>query len=473
MHRIWKRGFLVNLHLLLAFLLISNTGSVIYAQQECNSLGAPQVTTGSIAASDPTQTGRLFRTVSNTTTCLLRRTATTSGTTALNYDQYTFTNNTGGPACIFVDLDAVGCGVATNQISMAAYLGSYNPASILTNLIAEPGGSTGQNFANSMSFQVAAGATYVIVVHNVNAGTSCPSYTFKRYETNNCRATGYDAANDGNADLAIFRPSGEFASWYSMPATGGAVDFDIFASAGDIPTPGDYVGDEATDPAVFRPSNGTWYTSQNPATNYDAQRWGLSTDIPVHGDYDRDGKTDLAVYRPSDNNWYILRSDGNVWSQLTIGAAGGQPVQADYDGDGKIDPGVWSPSTGLWSVIQSSGNYGSVYGQLIFGTTGDRAVPADYDGDGKADAAVFRPSNGTWYINRSSLTTGQFQFIPFGMAGDEPQPADYDGDRKADIAVFRPSNGTWYLNRSSAGVLIAPFGQNGDIPVSSASRILP
>jgi hypothetical protein len=138
------------------------------------------VTTGSIDAADPNQVGRLFRTITNTTTCQLLRTATTSGTAALDFDQYTFTNDTGGTACIFVDLDATGCGVATNQISMAAYNGTYNPASVLTNLIAEPGGSTGQNFATSMSFSVPAGATYVIVVHNINAATLCPSYTFRR-----------------------------------------------------------------------------------------------------------------------------------------------------------------------------------------------------------------------------------------------------------------------------------------------------
>ena len=468
MKTVWKRLLGINLHLLLAFLLFSNVS--VAAQLECNNLGAPIATTGAIAATDPTQTGRLFRTITNTTTCLLRRTATTSGTAALNFDQYTFTNDTGAPACVFVDLDATGCGVATNQISMAAYLGSFTPTSILTNLLAEPGGSTGQNFATSMSFTVPAGATYIIVVHNINTGTSCPSYTFRRTVTNNCRAPGYDAANDGNADLALFRPSGEFASWWIQPI-GGSPSSLLFGSAGDVPVPADYVGDEATNPAVFRPSNGTWYRSQDPATNYDAQVWGAAGDIPVQGDYDRDGITDVAVYRPSNNNWYILRSSGNVWMQATVGSAAATPVPADYDGDGRIDPALFNPSNGLWSVLQSSGNYGSIYSQLVFGTTGDRPVPADYDGDGKADISVFRPSNGTWYIFRSSLTAQQTQFVPFGTTGDEPQPADYDGDRKADVAVFRPSNGTWYLNRSTAGFLAAPFGQNGDIPVSAPNRI--
>ena len=51
----------------------------------------------------------------------------------------------------------------------------------------------------------------------------------------------------------------------------------------------DYDGDGRTDLAVFRPSNGTWYTSTNPNINYGAKQWGTSGDIPVPGDYYYDG----------------------------------------------------------------------------------------------------------------------------------------------------------------------------------------
>lgn len=435
------------------------------AQNECNFLGAPLETTGSITAADPNQVGRLFRTITNTTTCQLLRTASTSGTAALDFDQYTFTNDTGGTACIFVDLDAVGCGVATNQISMAAYNGSYNPASVLTNLIAEPGGSTGQNFATSMSFSVPAGATYVIVVHNVNAATTCPSYTLRRYISNNCRKAGFDAANDGSADLALFRPSGGQAVWFTQPI-GGAPVVTQFGSSGDVPVAADYYGDEATDLAVFRGSNGTWYTSTDPAMNYDAKLWGTAGDIPVNGDYDRDGIVDLAVFRPSTNNWYVLRSGTSTYHQFSFGAAGDIPVVEDYDGDGRTDPALFRPSNGLWTTLQSSGNYNSLYIQMLWGIATDKPVPADYDADGKADVAVFRPSNGTWYIFRSSVAASNPQYVQFGTAEDIPQPADYDGDRQVDQAVFRPSTGSWWIQRSTGGITTVPFGANGDIPAS-------
>jgi hypothetical protein len=444
----------------LLFLLASISPSLL-AQGECNSVGAAAVTTGAIAAGDTAQTLRLFRDGRNTT-CLFNRPQTTSTGSYLS-DSHTFTNTTGGPICVSVDLDATGCGVATNQISIAAYLTSYNPASILTNVIADPGLSTGQSFATSMTFSVPTGGTYIIVVHNINAGTFCPTYTFTRYETNNCRNPGFDAANDGSADLAVFRQTGPQSVWFSIPLGGSAVGTQ-FGATGDTVAPGDYTGDETTDLGVFR--GGSWYTSPNPATNWGLKTWGAAGDVPVQGDYDRDGITDVAVFRPSNNGWLVLRSSDATWLTRTVGIAGDKAVPADYDGDGKTDIALFRPGTGFWNVFSSAGNFGSV-NQLTWGVSTDVPVPGDYDGDGKADIAVFRPSDGTWYIFRTSVTAGQAQFVPFGLSGDIPQPADYDGDRKVDQAVFRPSNGTWYVNRSTGGVAFNQFGVNGDIPASA------
>ena len=466
MKTFYKSNLFALCSLAITFILATNV-PVIYAQGECNITAAPIATTGDISAGDPTQTLRMFRDGRGTTCLFNRPQATSAGT--YNFDQYSFTNTTGGPICVYVDLDATGCGVATNQISIAAYLTSFDPANILTNIIADPGLSTGQNFATAMSFNVAAGATYVIVVHDVNAATICPSYTFRRTIANGCRNEGYDAANDGSADLALFRPSGGLATWQTKTLTGAAGSVQL-GSSGDIPVPGDYTGDETSDVAVFRPSNGTWYTALTASNNYGARTWGISTDVPVQGDYDRDGITDLAVYRPSEGNWYILRSSGNVFTQVTQGTATDKPVPADYDGDGKTDVAIYTPSTGNWTVRLSSGNYGSFIIQA-WGNSTDIPVPADYDGDGKADRTVYRPLEGNWYVFRSSVTVSQGLVFQHGLSGDIPQPADYDNDRKADYAVFRPSNNTWYINRSTAGIIQQVFGQTGDIPASAPNRI--
>jgi hypothetical protein len=448
----------------LAIAVLLTAQHTAYAQLECNRVGAAITTTGDIALTDTVQSIRLFRD-GRGSTCTFTRPATTSAV-SVNSDAYTFTNTTGGAACISVELNAVGCGVATNQISMAAYSPSYNPAAVTTNVIGDPGLSTGTNFFTTMTFSVPAGATYVIVVHTVNNGTTCGSYTFNQYIYNGCRAPGTDIANDGRADLTVFRPSASNSNWYALDLTSGLNSVQL-GSTGDIPVPGDYDGDEATNAAVFRPSNGTWYTSSNPANNYGAKAFGMSGDIPVQGNWDRDDITDLGVFRPSNNTWYILRSSDSTLLQLTFGTTGDKPVPADYDGDNKTDFAVFTPSTGQWRVIGSFGNYGAFTTSQTFGQSGDIPVPADYDGDAKADLAVFRPSEGGWYIFRTSLTTGQVQFVQWGASGDMPAPADYDGDKKADQAVFRPSNSTWYILRSTAGATAAQFGQSGDQPVSA------
>lgn len=431
----------------------------VLAQGECNLVGSPVTQSGAIQTGDTAQTNRLFRD-GRASTCLFNRTATTSAGSFLS-DSYTYTNTTGGPICVYVDLDTTGCGVATNQLGIAAY-STYNPAAITSGIIADPGLSTGQSFGVNFSFPVATGASYTIVVHNINTGTFCTSYTFRKYETNGCRNAGFDRSNDGSADMAVFRPS--TGDWFSTPPSGSPFAIH-FGNALDVPAAGDYNGDETTEPGVFRSSVGAWYTNPG-AGDFGAKNWGTIGDVPVQGEYDRDFITDVAVYRPSNNSWFILRSQDNTMLQFTFGVSGDKPAPADFDGDGKTDPAMWRPSNGFWNILSSAGQYGAVQ-QTLWGTTNDIPVPADYDGDGKADVAVFRPSDGVWYIFRSSLTAGQAQFIAFGTNGDRPQPADYDGDRKVDVAVFRPSDNFWYIQRSTAGFHAQLFGASGDLPASS------
>jgi hypothetical protein len=41
---------------------------------------------------------------------------------------------------------------------------------------------------------------------------------------------------------------------------------------------------------------------------YTGAQWGMLPDIPVVGDYDGNGKADIAVFRPSEGVWYSLQS---------------------------------------------------------------------------------------------------------------------------------------------------------------------
>ena len=221
-------------------------------------------------------------------------------------------------------------------------------------------------------------------------------------------------------------------------------------------------------PAVWRPSDGTWYissaTSAQGAPLY--QSWGSTGDIPVPGDFDGDGKTDFAVWRPSQGTWYVIPS-GNPGSPIIQqwGMPGDIPVAADFDGDGKTDFAVWRPSQGTWYVIPSSNPSSPIVRQ--WGLSGDVPVAADFDGDGKADIGVWRPSNGTWYVIPSS-NAGSPIIQQWGLAGDVPVAADFDGDGKTDFAVWRPSEGNWYVIPSSnpGSPVLQEWGLTGDVPLT-------
>ena len=127
---------------------------------------------GSLTGTDLQQTGRLNR-FAAISTCAAPKTCpgtfTTSGSRA--YDAYTITNSQNVPVCATVGLNS-GCGTA---IFAVAYAGSFNPTSLCTNYLADPGSSP----SSSIFFEVPipANGTVVLVVHEVNPGQGCANYS--------------------------------------------------------------------------------------------------------------------------------------------------------------------------------------------------------------------------------------------------------------------------------------------------------
>ncbi len=238
-----------------------------------------------------------------------------------------------------------------------------------------------------------------------------------------------DFTGDGVADPAVFRPS--TGTWYVRGW--GSVRYGV---SGDVPVPADFTGDGRADIAMWRPATGTWYVR-----GVGAIRYGVRGDVPVPADFTGDGRADIAMWRPATGTWYV-RGVGAI----RYGVRGDVPVPADFTGDGRADIAMWRPATGTWYVRG--------VGAIRYGVRGDVPVPADFTGDGRADIAMWRPATGTWYV-RGVLTE------VYGVHGDMPTPANYAADGRADVAVWRPANGTWYVN----GVSPLHYGQRGDIPV--------
>ncbi len=279
-----------------------------------------------------------------------------------------------------------------------------------------------------------------------------------------------DFDRSGQTDFSFWTPA-EGVWNYSPGINAGAPQVAVnwgIGSQGDIPSPGDFDGDRATDLAVFRNSTGVWWIRRSSDLQLFTLAFGLPGDKPAVGDYDGDRISDIAVWRPSDGNWYIYFMGTGQSAAVHWGLDGDKPVPEDYDGDGKTDLAVYRPSTGVWYFLRSSDQS---FAAVNFGISTDRPVPADYDGDGKADIAVYRNSGTVLYVFRSyNFATAAFIFGSFGSSQINPvipQPGDYNGDFVFDIGGYDPSIQSWRVY----GPYQINYGANNAIPAASMVRI--
>jgi hypothetical protein len=133
------------------------------------------------------------------------------------------------------------------------------------------------------------------------------------------------------------------------------------------------------------------------------------------GDFDGDGFADPAVFRPSAGTFFVLNSGSNTVNIVPFGVNGDVPVNGDFDGDQRADVAIYRPSVGEWWINRSATNQ-TVAAQ--FGQNGDKPTPGDFDKDGKTDIAFWRPGNGNYFVLRSSNSS--FFSFQWGQNGDIP-----------------------------------------------------
>ncbi len=123
-----------------------------------------------------------------------------------------------------------------------------------------------------------------------------------------------DGWGDGDPDPVVFRVDAGQGYFFIKENGGTLTETWAWGTLGDVPVPGDYNGNVAWDPAIYRPSNGMWFTT---GWAIFTVQWGIEGDIPVPADYDGDGDTDLAVFRPQYGLWFIYYLPAGTTSSRT------------------------------------------------------------------------------------------------------------------------------------------------------------
>ncbi len=149
-----------------------------------------------------TQTGRLNRngiasSCASPKTCLIFDT-----TPGRAYDAYTFHNNSGATACVSVTLNVLEQTNSNYQVD--AYLGSFDPANICTNYLADPGLSSGiPPSPVSMAFNVPDGMDFILDVHTTNPGEIGGAYELTFADTSFCVPSGGGGGGTGECSFTV------------------------------------------------------------------------------------------------------------------------------------------------------------------------------------------------------------------------------------------------------------------------------
>ncbi|MBT8217467.1 MAG: M23 family metallopeptidase [Acidimicrobiia bacterium] len=206
-------------------------------------------------------------------------------------------------------------------------------------------------------------------------------------------------------DVAAFVDAG--SRFHRPTVLGGVPDRFYFGVPEDVALMGDWDCDGVKTPAMYRPSNGYVYLTNENAFGVAQLEfyYGIPGDIPLAGDWDGNGCDSFAIYRPSEGTVYARNSLGTGFADFSFdfGVPGDQPFAGDFNGDGIDTVGMYRP----WNALvyyRNANTTGPAEHQFFFGAPGDRIVAGDWDGDGDDSVAVYRPSIQYLIVNMENNT---------------------------------------------------------------------
>jgi hypothetical protein len=141
--------------------------------------GPSQARSGDLSAGDADQNSRLGRdgAPSGCEAAKACPGPLSTATGTRKFDQYSFSNDAEVAACMTIHVDAA-CG-GGNDISSAAYLGSYDPQNLCTNYLGDSGVVGLGNTLPSASYSVVIPShqSFVVIANTNAAGATCGAYT--------------------------------------------------------------------------------------------------------------------------------------------------------------------------------------------------------------------------------------------------------------------------------------------------------
>jgi hypothetical protein len=149
-------------------LILATVALALYAS------ASAQQFTGSVTASDPIQTGRLFRD-SNPSMAGMNKPfpGVTSPGSPFRYDSYVFVNPFAVSTAFTIQMSTTNVGNPPNNPFGVVYLGAFDPMNIATNYRADAGSSpTSTTGPVTFSFDIPAGAMFTFIINETLSGSA-------------------------------------------------------------------------------------------------------------------------------------------------------------------------------------------------------------------------------------------------------------------------------------------------------------